>query len=363
MQTTSKTVELKPGVLFDRVWLKDTLHVTDDEAAALGVNKYDGMILFGQLYKLDAQQLMALARIVWDEEPFVQMLTEGDHSYTLQSYIAELDVPLEIDETITFSPAKTNPKQDSLFAALFEAHQVGITSLVLEISDKFAKFLGAQPGHESKLEVQRLNKVNRRTSLPVSQRARIEYSSLLPNLLIIDVSGSQGVALIESIVDNCIGLAVKYDMHLAIVSHGAEWFVPGTYDRDTVMESKWMNGGTRYASLAEIGVASQQWGTVICVADYDGQQSDRDAWQKAGGSIERVVDISTVTKQTWLSEAVNVQAPGTVQQLVVAPVDHAARAAYEANQLVFDEDGVALRASEVFNNNWYDEGDDDPLGW
>lgn len=357
MQTTSKTVELKPGVQFDRVWLKDTLCITDDEAAALGVSKYDGMVLFGQLYKLDAQELMVLARIVWDEDDFVQMLTEGDHSYSLQSYIEELDVPLEINETITYSSAKTNLQQDSLLAALFDAHQVGITSLVMEISDKFSKFLGAQPGHESKLEVQRLNKVNRRTNLPVSQRARIEYSSLLPNLLIIDVSSSQGRALVESIVDNCIDLAVKYDMHLAIVSHGAEWFVPGTYDRDTVMNSQWMNGGTRYASLAEIGVASQRWGTVVTVADIDGQRSDMTAWQQAGGTIDRVVDISTVDGQTWLSEIVAIQAPGTVQQLVVAPVNHAARTAYEQARLVFDEDGFGLHPDEI------DDGMDDEGFW
>lgn len=353
MKTSNKTVELKPGVQFDRVWLKETLCLTDDEATELGVSKYDGMILFGQLYKLDAQELMVLARIVFEDEDFVQMLTEGDHSYSLQSYIEELDVPLVIDETITFSEEKTNPDHDSLLTQMFEAHQVGITSLVMEIADKFAKFLGAQPGHESKLEVQRLNKVNRRTNLPVSQRARIEYSSLLPNLLIIDVSSSQGRSLIESIVDNCIGLAVKYDMHLAIVSHGAEWYVPGTYDRDTVMNSQWMNGGTRYAALAEIGVASQQWGTVICVADVDGQQSDMTAWKQAGGSIDQVVDISTVDQQTWLSEIVAVQAPGTVQQLVVAPVNHTARAAYEQSQIVFEDEDEEFNDQE-YNGRWLD---------
>lgn len=358
MQTHNKTVELKPGVQFDRVWLKETLCTTDDEADALGVSKYDGMILFGQLYKLDAQELMVLAKIVFEDEDFVQMLTKGDHSCTLQSYIQELDSPLIIFEEITYSEAKANPSRDNLLAKMFEAYQVGITSLVLEIADKFSKFLNMQPGHESKLEVQRLNKVNRRTGLPVSQRARIEYSSLLPNLLIIDVSSSQGKSLIESIVDNCIDLAVKYDMHLAIVSHGAEWYVPGTYDRDTVMSSKWMNGGTRYAALAEIGVASQRWGTVVTVADIDGQKSDMTAWQQAGGSIDTVVDISTVDGQTWLSEIVAVQAPGTVQQLVVAPRNYTARAAYEQSILVFDEDGFGLHPEEIEAELWSGEWED-----
>lgn len=347
MKTHNKTVELKPGVHFDSDWLKETLCITDDEADLLGVSKYDGMILFGQLYGLNVQQLTTLARIVFGDEPFIQMLTEGDHSYSLQSYIEELDVPLQVDETITYSAAKTNPEQDSLLVQLFEAHQVGITSLVMEIADKFAKFLTAQPGHESKLEVMRLSKVNRRTNLPVSQRARIEYSSLLPNLLIIDVSSSQGRTLVESIVDNCIALAVKYDMHLAIVSHGAEWFVPGTYDRDTVMNSEWMNGGTRYAALAEIGVASQAWGTVVCVADYDGQQSDQTAWKKAGGTIDKVIDISTVSKQTWLSEAVNIQAPGTVQQLVVAPSNYQERQVYESGLPDFEGCGFGFVVDET----------------
>jgi hypothetical protein len=329
MKTSSHSVELKPGVRFDAVWLKDTLFLEDDEANALGVSKYDGMILFGQLYQLDAQQLMGLARIVFDTDDMVMMLTEADHSYTLQSYITELATPLEIDEVVTFSHERTVPERDSLLTQLFEAYQIGITDLVVSISDKFSKFLGMQPGHESKLEVQRLNRVNRRTGLPVQQRPRIEYSNLLPNLLIIDVSSSQGQTLIENIVDNCIDLAVKYDMHLAIVSHTAEWFVPGTYDRDTVLNSPCMNGGTRYAALAEIGVASQQWGTVVTVADIDGQSSDMTAWSQAGGSIDKVVDISTVAGQTWLSEIVNVQAPGDVQQLVVAPENHAARLAYE----------------------------------
>lgn len=335
MKTSSKTVELKPGVWFNEAWLKETLHLDGEEADTLGVSQYDSMILFGQLYELNTSQLMNLARIVFDTDDLVMMLTEGDHSYTLQSYMEKLDVPLEVNEDITFSEEKTVPERDSLLTQLFEAHQVGITDLVVQIADKFSKFLTSLPGHESKLEVHRLNKVNRRTKLPVSQRSTIINSNLLPNLLIIDVSGSQGQALIESIVDNCIDLAVKYEMHLVMVSHIAEWFIPGTYDRDTVLASQAMNGGTVYASMAEIGVASQDWGTVVCVADYDGQQSDRDAWHQAGGSVDQVIDISTVAKQTWLSEVVNVQAPGRVQQLVVAPVDHTQRAAYEQSQKNF----------------------------
>lgn len=355
MKTSNNTMELKPGVRFDTVWLKETLYLEEEDAAALGVSRYDGLILFGQLYKLDAQQLMVLAKIVFDDDNMVQMLTSGDHSYTLQSYIEDLDVPLEIDETITFSEEKTNPERDSLLATLFDAHQIGITALVMEISDKFSKFLSAQPGHESKLEVQRLNKVNRRTGMPVVQRARIEYSNLLPNLLIIDVSGSQGEALIESIVDDCIDLAVKYDMHLAIVSHGAEWYVPGTYDRQTVMSSQFMNGGTRYASLAEIGVASQQWGTVVTLADIDGQASDKTAWAQAGGSIDKVIDISTVAGQTWLSEIVAVQSPNKVQQLVVAPDSPMSRAAYEDSMLDFDE----LEMLRVVEVRWDNDEDFD----
>ncbi len=347
MKTSNNTVELKPGVMFDSQWLKDTLCISDDEAAALGVSKYDGVILFGQLYKLDAQQLTTLLSIVYDEDTMVQMLTAGDHSYTLQSYIEELEYPLEINETITYSEEKTNPERDGLLAALFDAHQVGVTNLVVEIADKFSKFLMMQPGHESKLEVQRLNKVNRRTQLPVSMRSTILNSNLLPNLLIIDVSGSQGYTLIESIVDETIDLAVKYDMHLAIVSHSAEWFIPGTYDRDTVMQSSCMNGGTRYAALAEIGVASQAWGTVVTVADIDGQQSDMDAWRKAGGQVDKVIDISTVAGQTWLSEIVNVQSQGVVQQLVVAPESAMTRAQYEASKLDLDE--------HSFDDDWYFE--------
>lgn len=337
MKTSNHTVELKPGVRFDKVWLKDTLFLDEDQADALGVSRYDGLILFGQLYKLDSRQLMTLTKIVFDDDDMVSMLTAGDHSYTLQSYIETLDVPLDIVETITFSEEKTNPENDSLLAALFDAHQIGITALVMEISDKFSKFLSMQPGHESKLEVQRLNKVNRRTKLPVSMRTTIENSQLLPNLLIIDVSGSQGVNLIESIVDNCIDLAVKYEMHLAIVSHIAEWFIPGTYDRDTVMQSPCMNGGTVYRSLADIGVASQEWGTVVTVADIDGQMSDKDAWSKAGGSIDQVIDISTVAGQTWLSEIVNVQSSGTVQQLVVAPDTPLSQQEYEQSKLELED--------------------------
>jgi hypothetical protein len=356
MMTHNNTVELKPGVLFDSVWLRDTLYLSDDDAAALGVSKYDGMILFGQLYKLDAQQLMTVARIVFKDDDMVQMLTAADHSYTLQSYIETLGHELHIVETIKFSEAKTVPERDSLLTQLFEAYQVGITDLVVKISDKFSKFLNTLPGHESKLEVQRLGKVNRRTGLPVSQRARIEYSNLLPNLLIIDVSSSQGRELIESVVDNCIDLAVKYDMHLGIVSHIAEWYVPGTYDRNSVMNSPCMNGGTRYAALAEIGVASQQWGTVVTLADIDGQRNDMDAWQQAGGSIDQVVDISTVAGQTWLSEIVNVQAPGKVQQLVVAPTTNAARRQYEQSEQEFHD--MAENLSHLFGEDWF-AGDPD----
>lgn len=355
MRTTSPTVEIKPGVRFDKAWLKDTLFLTDDEADALGVNKYDGAILFGQIYKLDAQQMTALLSYVYDQDTMVQALTSGAHSYSLQSYCEELSEPLDIVETITFSREKTVPEHNSLLASLFEAHQVGITALVVEIADKFSKFLGTLPGHESKLEVQRLNKVNRRTGMPVMTRPRIEHSNLLPNLLIIDVSSSQGRDLIESIVDNCIDLAVKYEMHLVLVSHIAEWFVPGTFDRDTVMESNVMSGGTVYRSMADIGVASQNWGTVVTVADIDGQKSDMTAWQKAGGTIDKVVDISTVSGQTWLSEIVAVQSTNKVQQLVVAPGSYLERAAYEASM-------ADLGSYDEGEDEPWDEGPDEPWG-
>lgn len=331
--THSKTVELKPGVQFDKDWLRDTLHVTEEQAELTSVGQFDAVILFGQLYKLDAQELTRLLTIVFPEDDMITMLTKGDHSYSLQSYVADLAEALEIDQQITFSPEKTHEERESLFTALFDAHQVGITDLVVKISEKFSKFLRTLPGHESKLEVQRLNRVNRRTNLPVMQRPRIQHSSLLPNLLIIDVSGSQGYDLIESVVDNCISLAVKYEMHLALVSHIAEWYVPGTYDRDTVLNSPCMDGGTRYAALAEIGVASEQWGTVVTLADVDGQRSDMQAWQLAGGSIEQVVDISTVDSQTWLSEIVACQSSNTVRQLVVAPTSFAQQQAYEESVL------------------------------
>ena len=97
-----------------------------------------------------------------------------------------------------------------------------------------------------------------------------------------------------------------------------------------------MNGGTRYAALAEIGVASQDWGTVVTVADIDGQRSDMTAWQQAGGTIDQVVDISTVAGQTWLSEIVAVQSQAKVQQLVVAPENYLARAAYEQSVRDFE---------------------------
>lgn len=337
MKTKSDTVTLKPGVQFDRLWLQETLATTEEQAAILGVSRYDAAILFGQLYKLDAQQLTALMRIVFDDNDMVRMLTEGDHSCTLQSYCEELAKELEIVETITFSEEKTNPEHGSMLTAMFDAHQVGITDLVVEITDKFSRFLRTMPGHESKLEVQRLARVNRRTGLPVSQRSTITNSSLLPNLLIIDVSGSQGYDLIEGIVDDCIALAEKYEMHLAIVSHMAEWYVPGTYDREAVMKSDCINGGTCYAALAEIGVASQNWGTVVTLADIDGQRSDLTAWQQAGGTVDRIVDISTVSGQTWLSEIVACQSQRKVQQLVVAPESPTARREYLDSVLDLDD--------------------------
>lgn len=355
MKTNNHTVELKPGVQFDSLWLKDTLFLTDDEADALGVSKYDGVILFGQLYQLDAQQLTHLLSIVYAGDQFIDMLTSGDHSYTLQSYIEELPFELDIDQTITFSEEKHNPERDSLLVQLFEAYQIGITDLVVQITDKFAKFLRMQPGHESKLEVQRLNKVNRRTGLPVSQASTIVNSSLLPNLLIIDVSSSQGQPLIESIVDDCIALAVKYDMHLGIVSHIAEWFIPGTYDRDTVMNSACMNGGTSYTALALIGAASEHWGTVVTVADIDGQMYDMTAWKDAGGSVDQVIDISTVAGQTWLSEIVAVQSENPVQQLVVAPSTAAGRRQYEQAEEEFHV--MADRLGHLFADNWYSVAD------
>ena len=60
-------------------------------------------------------------------------------------------------------------------------------------------------------------------------------------------------------------------------------------------------GGTHYETLAPL--FNQDWGVVIAIADYDSAWS-ANKWirENSRGSIQKLLDLSLVSKPTFLSE-------------------------------------------------------------
>ena len=112
-----------------------------------------------------------------------------------------------------------------------QEHQVGITNLIVEISDKFSKFLGMQPGHESKLEVQRLNKVNRRTGLPIMTVMGSSTASAARVHALTAAGATVNDAVVMTIGDTLIdGLAME-------VHHSVDGLLGGNFLRVSPLSS------------------------------------------------------------------------------------------------------------------------------
>jgi len=270
-------------------------------------------LFFGKLFDLDAYQLGAVLSIVSRSSVVDALLNHGDaHSADLQGYLVDIADMLGMDYgDVTFSPDV--PKGEVL-PELWESLQVEIATAIKDVAAKMESVIGLLPGKQGTMMMQSMMVMNAKRPVIGDYRARIHHEPVKENLVIFDVSGSMSEPTVRTIIDDVVAMSYQANAHMAVVSNTCSYWTPGSYSVDDVLE-RCEFSGTHYEELEEL--LNRDWGTVICVADYDSSTSAKQHLTGACvGHIDTVLDISLVNRPTFLAECVG-QLADVVRPLLV----------------------------------------------
>lgn len=297
-------IEVKPGLKFQVSALKSVLPTVEL------------VLFFAKLYKLDGAQLAALLLAVHNTTVAEALLGEGgQHSNELQDYLVELGYESDIQRgDIILSDAK--PKGEIL-PEVWKSLEITVAAAIQEVADKIGDVVGHLPGKQGTMVFQHLMQMNAKRPVIGDYKARINHKPAPSNLVIFDVSGSMSEPLVKTLVDDVVAMGYMADAYLAIVSNHTTWWEPGEYSVESILAAAEF-AGTHYETLHEL--MEREWGVVVTVADYDSAPSAKSAIARCSGKIEQVLDISLVSKPTFLSEVVG-QLAKEVKPLLVAADD------------------------------------------
>jgi len=297
-------VMIKKGLQFPRAVLQQlmpTVEVT---------------LFVAKLYKLNAYETGHLLSIVHSTDVVRALTAEGgEHSAELQDFIVDLGYEYLINEgAVTFTDA---PPKGEVLPELWKSFEVEIADSIQEVADKITDVLGLLPGKQGEMVFKSLMTVNAKRPTLGNYKAQIHHAPQLPNLLILDDSGSMSEPTVKTIIEDTVALGYMANASLAIVSNTTTVWGPGEYDVESVLKVC-EYAGTHYETLASL--LEQDWGVVICIADYDSSWFSKEAIAQCSGHIDLVLDISLVGRPTYLAEVVG-QLADEVRPLLVAATD------------------------------------------
>jgi len=298
-------MEIKPGVVFQRTRLKEM------------IPDIDTLLFVAQLYKLDEYQRSELVRTVLGHSDVVTALLAegGEHSSELQDYFLELGYEQLIERGL-IDLADIPPKGEIL-PQVWESLEIQIASSIQEVIDAVGDAVQSMPGKVGQMVFQSLMTVNAKRPVMGDYRAHIKHPPRPDNLVVFDVSGSMGDRTVGLVVNEVVALGYMANAHLAIVSDTPTHWNPGEYSVATVLaEAEY--AGTHYETLAPL--FERDWGVVVTIADYDSSPAAKAAFKLVTGSVEQVLDISLVSRPTYLSEVIG-QIAKDVRPLLVAADD------------------------------------------
>jgi hypothetical protein len=304
--TALSLTELKPGLKFPTDVLKTWL--PDVETA----------MFFAQLYKLDAGEVSHLLYTLFGTSDVVAALTAqgGEHSTELQDYLLELGYETLINEGhIEFTADKAHGE---ILPEVWKQAEVTIAKAIQEVADKVASVVAHMPGKEGEMLFSTLMVMNSKRPILGDHRAKIHHAPKAPNLVVLDVSGSMTQETVSTILEDVVAMAYMADAHLAVVSDTATHWQPGEYGIEAVLSVAEFSG-THYETLSAL--FDQNWGVVVTIADYDSSAAAAVAIKQCTGSIQLLLDISLVSRPTYLAEVLSPLAVETRPLLIAA--DHA----------------------------------------
>lgn len=268
-------------------------------------------LFFAKLYQLNAQQVTTLLDWLFHSD-VTEALASGSHSEELQDYVIDLYPELQLERGV---PAATPNLDAKLLTEVFEAATIEVATSVRDVAAKLGATLGHMPSQQGQMVFKSLREVNARRPTLGAFKAQVYHPHVPDTLVILDVSASMTEETIRTIVDDAVALAYNAKASLAIVSNTATLWEPGTFDAQQVLDLAEF-GGTQYEQL--IPLFARNWGTVICIADYDSNSDVKKFFGGAVGVVGEVFDISLVSKPTFLSECVGVLSNKPVRRLMQA---------------------------------------------
>ena len=268
-------------------------------------------LFFAKVYQLDYTKLGRLLRMLFDT-PVVQALTEGSHSVELQDYLVET-VPTEILAEMQQFTSEPMPSSEVL-VQLWKSLEVEVAKSIQEVANKLAGTLHLLPSKEGDMLFASMAKINRLRPTVGVYGAHIRHAPVPEVLVVLDVSGSMTEETIEAIIGDVVAMSYNANASLAVVSNSAFLWAPGGYSvKDVLAKAEY--GGTHYEQLKPL--FDQSWGTVITIADYDSSPSAMKILANCKGHIGQVLDISLVSRTTFLAECVG-QLADEVRPLMLA---------------------------------------------
>lgn len=291
--------EVKPGIYLSAGTLRR--HLPTVELA----------LFFAKVYQLDYTKLGQLLRMLFNT-PVVQALTEGSHSVELQDYLVET-VPTEILAEMQQFTSEPMPSSEVL-VQLWKSLEVEVAKSIQEVANKLAGTLHLLPSKEGDMLFASMAKINRLRPTVGVYGAHIRHAPVPEVLVVLDVSGSMTEETIEAIIGDVVAMSYNANASLAVVSNSAFLWAPGGYSvKDVLAKAEY--GGTHYEQLKPL--FDQSWGTVITIADYDSSPSAMKTLANCKGHIGQVLDISLVSRTTFLAECVG-QLADEVRPLMLA---------------------------------------------
>ena len=268
-------------------------------------------LFFAKVYQLDYTKLGQLLRMLFNT-PVVQALTEGSHSVELQDYLVET-VPTEILAEMQQFTSEPMPSSEVL-VQLWKSLEVEVAKSIQEVANKLAGTLHLLPSKEGDMLFASMAKINRLRPTVGVYGAHIRHAPVPEVLVVLDVSGSMTEKTIEAIIGDVVAMSYNANASLAVVSNSAFLWAPGGYSvKDVLAKAEY--GGTHYEQLKPL--FDQSWGTVITIADYDSSPSAMKTLANCKGHIGQVLDISLVSRTTFLAECVG-QLADEVRPLMLA---------------------------------------------
>lgn len=279
----------------------------------------ESALFFAKLYQLDAADLSTLFYTVFRDPVVLALTAEGEtHSIELQDYVVSTIDELSVGD-IVFDPAAPEPK-GVILPEVWESLEVEIADAIQQVADKLKDAVAHMPGKQGQMLFKSMAVLNSKRPVIGDYKAQIHHPPHNPALVILDVSGSMTEEAVTTILEDVLAMSYTADAWFAIVSNTATLWHPGAAKLDDV-RLMCEYGGTHYEQLLPI-FDMQDWGTVVTVADYDSSWSAKDAFDDCINTVDQVLDISLVSRPTFLSECVGRLSKEPVKPLMVARSDY-----------------------------------------